>query len=438
MRNFLNGLVFLVTTALPVGSAMCQTIRHDEGFAPPPLLPFNSCLFTVNDSGYSWEAGTSQSGGTALLLRRSSSGTAATGAVALLTREKYGGDVTVQARVSRGTGTNALQGTGSSVGVVAFTDGAMGSYNSIALRSDGVIFSNRGWILGGSTPNGSYVETSGPVATAAILRIQRSSGVLTMSYSLDNGTSWTTLSNSGSYAGSNAEMRASAFLQVYSTSNTLAQYAEVDDFYVAQPAGGSNSATLPLAAITTPSDVYCENGSLVLSASIATPVASLLFGGTSTWEWQPSGTSTWISLTNGIVSGLGEVAIGTSQIPSEPLMFTSVLSVQVLSSQASGGRLRHVLTFGSCGQTQSSDYIVSVSSGGQCTPNCDDIDFNNNGVFPEDQDVIDFLDVLAGGSPATCDSILGCNDIDFNNNTVFPEDQDVVSYFNVLAGGSCP
>ena len=71
-------------------------------------------------------------------------------------------------------------------------------------------------------------------------------------------------------------------------------------------------------------------------------------------------------------------------------------------------------------------------------PACDDIDFNNNGVFPEDQDVIDFLDVLAGGTPVTCDPVAGCNDIDFNNNAVFPEDQDVVDFFNVLAGGACP
>jgi hypothetical protein len=68
---------------------------------------------------------------------------------------------------------------------------------------------------------------------------------------------------------------------------------------------------------------------------------------------------------------------------------------------------------------------------------CDDIDFNNNTVFPEDQDVIDFFTVLAGGTPTTCDPTAGCNDIDFNNNTVFPEDQDVLDFFNVLAGGSC-
>jgi hypothetical protein len=63
---------------------------------------------------------------------------------------------------------------------------------------------------------------------------------------------------------------------------------------------------------------------------------------------------------------------------------------------------------------------------------CDDIDFNNNGVFPEDQDVVDFFEVLAG---LTCPA---CNDIDFNNNGVFPEDQDIIDFFNVLAGGDCP
>ena len=62
---------------------------------------------------------------------------------------------------------------------------------------------------------------------------------------------------------------------------------------------------------------------------------------------------------------------------------------------------------------------------------CDSIDFNQNSVFPEDQDVIDFFSVLAGATCATC------ADIDFNNNGVFPEDQDVVDFFNVLAGGVC-
>jgi hypothetical protein len=66
-------------------------------------------------------------------------------------------------------------------------------------------------------------------------------------------------------------------------------------------------------------------------------------------------------------------------------------------------------------------------------PTCDSIDFNQNGVFPEDQDVIDFFDVLAG---APCPYTPPC-DIDINNNGVFPEDADVVKYFDLLAGGAC-
>lgn len=65
---------------------------------------------------------------------------------------------------------------------------------------------------------------------------------------------------------------------------------------------------------------------------------------------------------------------------------------------------------------------------------CDSIDFNRNQVFPEDQDVIDFFNVLAGGPcpyPDPCD-------IDINNNDVYPEDQDVIDFFNLLAGGTCP
>ncbi len=66
---------------------------------------------------------------------------------------------------------------------------------------------------------------------------------------------------------------------------------------------------------------------------------------------------------------------------------------------------------------------------------CDGIDFNNNLVFPEDQDVIDFLSIVSGGG---CSPGNTCNDIDFNNNDVFPEDQDVIDFFNTLAGAACP
>jgi hypothetical protein len=65
---------------------------------------------------------------------------------------------------------------------------------------------------------------------------------------------------------------------------------------------------------------------------------------------------------------------------------------------------------------------------------CDPIDFNQNSLFPEDQDLIDFLSVLAGG-PCSDGNI--CNDIDFNNDGLFPADDDLVAFLRVLAGGSC-
>jgi para-aminobenzoate synthetase component 1 len=95
----------------------------------------------------------------------------------------------------------------------------------------------------------------------------------------------------------------------------------------------------------------------------------------------------------------------------------------------------YYLRVGNWGELASASlaFTLSYTEAPNCNPvACDDIDFNNNDVFPEDQDVIDFFNVLAG---AECPE---CNDIDFNNNDVFPEDQDVIDFFNVLAGGTCP
>ncbi|HLP83752.1 MAG TPA: hypothetical protein VK157_05335 [Phycisphaerales bacterium] len=79
-----------------------------------------------------------------------------------------------------------------------------------------------------------------------------------------------------------------------------------------------------------------------------------------------------------------------------------------------------------------SPYLSFYAAPAGCSRPCDDVDFNNNGIFPEDADVTDFVSVLAG---STC---WQCSDTDFNNNGVFPEDQDVVDFFHVLAGGGCP
>jgi hypothetical protein len=62
---------------------------------------------------------------------------------------------------------------------------------------------------------------------------------------------------------------------------------------------------------------------------------------------------------------------------------------------------------------------------------CDSIDFNRDGLFPDDNDLVTFLSVLAGGSCAAC------GDIDINNDSLFPDDADLVTYLRLLSGGNC-
>jgi hypothetical protein len=50
--------------------------------------------------------------------------------------------------------------------------------------------------------------------------------------------------------------------------------------------------------------------------------------------------------------------------------------------------------------------FLAVLAGGVCSTEpafvCGSIDYNNDGLFPDDQDLVDFLVVLAGGQPGTC------------------------------------
>jgi enterochelin esterase-like enzyme len=86
-----------------------------------------------------------------------------------------------------------------------------------------------------------------------------------------------------------------------------------------------------------------------------------------------------------------------------------------------------IALFTAMGQANWSFYRDALS------PRCDSIDFNGDGLFPDDGDLVEFLHVLSGGecSTATCD------DIDFNNDGLFPDDNDLVTFLRVLAGGDC-
>jgi len=63
---------------------------------------------------------------------------------------------------------------------------------------------------------------------------------------------------------------------------------------------------------------------------------------------------------------------------------------------------------------------------------CDSIDFNNDGLYPDNQDILDFQSVFGGGPCSTGD----CNDIDFNNDGLYPDNADHEAFLDVF-GGDC-
>jgi hypothetical protein len=82
-------------------------------------------------------------------------------------------------------------------------------------------------------------------------------------------------------------------------------------------------------------------------------------------------------------------------------------------------------------------YIVTPGGLNVCPgpilPQCGSIDFNGDGFFPDDNDLVEFLTVLAGGD---CSPGNTCGTIDFNGDGLFPDDNDLVDFLTVLAGGS--
>ncbi|HEX2837707.1 MAG TPA: serine hydrolase [Phycisphaerales bacterium] len=84
-----------------------------------------------------------------------------------------------------------------------------------------------------------------------------------------------------------------------------------------------------------------------------------------------------------------------------------------------------------CGTDTSATAVLTVSPAPP--PTCDDIDFNNDGLFPDTADIDDFLSVFSGGPCSTNN----CGDIDFNNDGLFPDTTDIDAYLAVFSGGAC-
>ncbi len=66
---------------------------------------------------------------------------------------------------------------------------------------------------------------------------------------------------------------------------------------------------------------------------------------------------------------------------------------------------------------------------------CNDIDFNNDGLFPDTTDIDEFLNVFSGGNCSG--SGYTCDPIDFNNDSLFPDTLDIDAFLSVFSGGAC-
>ncbi|HEX2839244.1 MAG TPA: cytochrome c peroxidase, partial [Phycisphaerales bacterium] len=123
----------------------------------------------------------------------------------------------------------------------------------------------------------------------------------------------------------------------------------------------------------------------------------------------------------------------------------ATMHLPLLASQFTGGTVLYVQWFvtdpsGAGGVAASQVGRLPIFCGlSGCPSACDDIDFNNDGLFPDVLDIADFLTVFAGG---VCDGQqpgdTPCNtDIDFNNDTLFPDTTDIQSFISVFGGGPC-
>lgn len=78
--------------------------------------------------------------------------------------------------------------------------------------------------------------------------------------------------------------------------------------------------------------------------------------------------------------------------------------------------------------------FASAIAARTCPTDCDAVDFNRDGLFPDTADVAEFMSVFSGGA---CSNDPACGDVDFNNDGLFPDTQDIASMLSVFSGGAC-
>jgi hypothetical protein len=177
--------------------------------------------------------------------------------------------------------------------------------------------------------------------------------------------------------------------------------------------------TNPQAATT------CLGGSITLTGAFTSgePIQLYQWQAGVRVEGQPDTFLLWNDLGDGDL-GINESFAQVSGVDTPTLTIADF-------DEAARGVIAYRLRATSCAGGSSLPAVVTIND--TCGPTCDSIDFNADGLFPDDTDLVDFLSVLAGGACSTGT----CNDIDFNNDELFPDDTDLIAFLRVLAGGDC-
>jgi hypothetical protein len=105
---------------------------------------------------------------------------------------------------------------------------------------------------------------------------------------------------------------------------------------------------------------------------------------------------------------------------------------QVLIPAPAVGRWRITVNAAAVTSDAKQGYAL-VISGGVAPGACNDLDFNNDGLYPDVQDIEDFIVVFGGGECSTGN----CDPTDFNNDGLFPDQEDLTRFLAVFGGGEC-
>jgi hypothetical protein len=137
------------------------------------------------------------------------------------------------------------------------------------------------------------------------------------------------------------------------------------------------------------------------------------------------------------VSGLGWNNLAAQGLPASAPQHLGglVLPVRVVYDADNDGNFADPTAPGGNASSVDEAYNVLLYVGNITPPVvCDSIDFNNDGVTPDVQDITDLLSVFGGGP---CSNDPNCNDIDFNNDGVSPDNDDIDAFLRVFGGGDC-